>query len=189
MSNAAPLVVISASERGARGTRAGARAARQGLIAARRCGAACEDPRHRGRGLHRISYRQGPARARRRGGRHRQPQRLLRSEAQGGAPRDPASATAKFRFAKLDIADRPAMQALFDARAVRARRASRGAGRRALLDPGSAPLRAEQHHRLPARARGLPPQGVGTWSTHRPVRSMARTPACRSSRSRTSIIR
>ena len=53
---------------------------------------------------------------------------------------------AKFRFAKLDIADRAAMQALFDARAVRARGASRGAGRRALLDRESACCMSEQHH-------------------------------------------
>ena len=72
-----------------------------------------EDPAHRRRRIHRFHTAQQAAGARRRSRRARQPQRLLRSDPQARAPRASSSAQPKFRFVKMDLADKGGMKSLF----------------------------------------------------------------------------
>ena len=100
---------------------------------------------------------QQAAGARRRSGRSRQPQRLLRSDAEACAPRHPR-ARAEVPLREDGSGRQGRHEGAVRAREVSARDPSRGAGRRALLARESAGLHRQQRHRHAQRARGLPAQ-------------------------------
>ena len=102
-----------------------------------------------------FSLAQRLLRSGRRGRRRRQPQRLLRSGAQGG----PAGGTRPvhgFAFHRLDLADRAGVRGAVRHRHLRPRGPPRRPGRRALLAGEPARLSRCQSRRFPERAGRLP---------------------------------
>ena len=102
--------------------------------AAKPFGGSYEASGHGRRGLHRLSHGASAARARRRGRGTRQSQRLLRSGAEGGAPR-PAAALPEFSIREdRRRRSRPRCNSLFAREHFQPGRALGSPGRRALLD-------------------------------------------------------
>ena len=133
---------------------------------------------------------QMPAGARRRGGRPRQPQRLLRPAAQAR----PAGAAARrmpgFRFVRLDVADRAGDARAVRARALRPGRAPGGAGRRALFARTTrTPTSTATSSASSTCWKAAGTAACSTWSMRRARASTAATRACRSPSTTTSTIR
>src|SRR6202171_469632 len=121
---------------------------------------ATDDPRYRGRRLHRISRRPRTARARPGGRGDRQPQRVLRREAQA------RTAGAARAFAAISLRARRRGRPRGDGSDFRGAATVEGhppggAGGSALLARESPRLRREQRHRLSQHPGGLPAESGG----------------------------